>query len=237
MPQTTPKLLVAVLLGLSLSRSASPAAEAAAAPPSQLPLVESSYWVYRGTVRWTEGGRVEQREMTWRMEVIASIRRGEITGHRMRGHPWDLIFYEAGRKPGEYAILQVGRRFYATRADALKRLEDGADDLEGLVDESDLILDFPLTLGKKFGDAEMMRRADGWYCWVVEETRPTSSWNVAGVPRPDRTAVLSHRTNPDHTIVDFAEGIGIVRYRYVHHGTVSEVDMTLVEHHRGPRGR
>jgi len=34
---------------------------------------------------------------------------------------------------------------------------------------------------------------------------------------------------PDHTIIDFVPGIGITGYSYIHHGTVSEVKVKLVD--------
>ena len=44
-----------------------------------------------------------------------------------------------------------------------------------------------------------------------------------------------YRTNPDHIIVDFVPRLGVVRYIYEHHGTVSSVDVKLKEIHF-PRG-
>jgi hypothetical protein len=44
---------------------------------------------------------------------------------------------------------------------------------------------------------------------------------------------LVYRTLPDHQIIEFAPNIGITRYTYVHHGTVSETDLKLIEFHLG----
>jgi hypothetical protein len=46
-----------------------------------------------------------------------------------------------------------------------------------------------------------------------------------------------YRTNPDHVIVDFVPKLGVVRYVYEHHGTVSSVDVKLVKVMRRRDGR
>jgi hypothetical protein len=43
---------------------------------------------------------------------------------------------------------------------------------------------------------------------------------------------LSYRTNPEHEIVHFVPTIGITKFTYVHHGTVSEADVRLIEFHQ-----
>ena len=42
-------------------------------------------------------------------------------------------------------------------------------------------------------------------------------------------ALKAMRTNPEHEIVTFVPGVGITAYVYAHHGTVSEVNVRLVE--------
>ena len=39
---------------------------------------------------------------------------------------------------------------------------------------------------------------------------------------------IVYRSLPDHQIMEIAEGLGIVRYVYEHHGTVASVDARLV---------
>ncbi|MFZ4775826.1 MAG: hypothetical protein ACOYM3_10700 [Terrimicrobiaceae bacterium] len=39
---------------------------------------------------------------------------------------------------------------------------------------------------------------------------------------------IAYRTTPDHQILDFVPGIGIVGFHYVHHGTLSETDLGLI---------
>jgi hypothetical protein len=40
-------------------------------------------------------------------------------------------------------------------------------------------------------------------------------------------------TLPDFSMIQFIQGVGISRYVYSHNGTVSEVDVRLVEYHAG----
>jgi len=49
----------------------------------------------------------------------------------------------------------------------------------------------------------------------------------------DSLYTLVYRTNPDHTILGFVPGVGIVRYAYSHHGTTAEADAWLVGYHEG----
>jgi hypothetical protein len=68
------------------------------------PLIPGTCWTYEGTVKWTEGAEVKEKEVIWRMEVIDTIVRGEVTGYHMKGHPHELAWYVEGQEPGEYAI-------------------------------------------------------------------------------------------------------------------------------------
>lgn len=73
------------------------------------------------------------------------------------------------------------------------------------------------------------------YCWVVSEVRQEKLLGVKGVDASKAMTIsqTAYRTNPSHQFVDYAPGIGIVRYQYVHHGTVSECDMKLIEFQPG----
>lgn len=44
---------------------------------------------------------------------------------------------------------------------------------------------------------------------------------------------MSLRSPPDHQFADYADGVGVMRYVYEHHGTTSEVDARLVDFIRG----
>jgi hypothetical protein len=203
------------------------------------PLVKGSVWTYRGTVRWVEPGSTlpRDRTLTWTMGVLDVVQRDFVTAAIIKGFPDDLAWYQEGKPPGEGIIVQVSNKSYVlkeTRAEqARKRLLDGQDALIGLVDDDELVLDLPLHPGKRFGPVEQLTRPDTFYSWFVESAQ---AWvgGVRGVPEQPRTAYrLALRSLPDHTFIDVVPGIGIVRYVYGHHGTLSEADVRLVEYRAG----
>jgi hypothetical protein len=117
-----------------------------------------------------------------------------------------------------------------TAAEAYRLAHDLLDRNAPLPSHAQEKLNLPLHAGSDFGrDAETATRDDHWYCWHVEkvESRPVrlpGSW-----PSDSRDVVtLSYRTLPDHQLVEFVEGVGIIRYDAVHHGTEGEVRLKLV---------
>ena len=118
-----------------------------------------------------------------------------------------------------------------------QRLRSLGDSLIDLLEEYEFFLDFPLTDFKRFCDLCSRTRQDYMYCWVVESVEPLDGLNVKGVePEIARTQYrVSHRTLPDHRILEYVSGVGMTSYVYGHHGTVSEVDVRLTEVKLEPR--
>jgi hypothetical protein len=200
------------------------------------PLSVGAYWVYEGLVQWEIGGKVEEKTLTWKMEVLEKVERYPITGYALRGHPSDLAWYEDGKERSDYAIIQVGpNKFYKTSAEKLQRLKDDADSCYDLVQESELMLDLPLFPEKRFGITEQITRIDGRYCWGVGQEKKVALSGIKGVSFSEETTAytLYFFTLPDHVRLEFVPGIGITQYEYGHHGTVSVVDVKLVEYHPG----
>ncbi|MGD8455810.1 MAG: hypothetical protein PVF83_05435 [Anaerolineales bacterium] len=198
------------------------------------PLQEGAYWMYEGTVKWTKpnSSDIVEEEIIWKMEVEKVFQRNDVFGYEMLGAPWDLAWYEVGKQPNEYGIIQAGGKFFRTSIDSVWRLWDESDALIALVNEDEVFLEVPLTMGKKFCGANSITRSDGRYCWNVQEEKQVEL-NVKGID-PDRTMTeftIAQYTGPDQSIFNFVPGVGITRYQYVHHGTVSEVDIRLVEFH------
>lgn len=199
------------------------------------PLFDGTCWKYKGKVKWSVPDSPEIREdtITWMMEIVETIERNGITAARAKGHPADLAWYDENRQPGDYLIAHTGEdRYYMLerlRAEkVLERLLDKNDSLDGLFDESELFLDLPLSINKTFGGLDSGCR------WQVIEIDSLDPWLIRELPLPRFTRYsLALVTLPDHTILDFVPGIGIARYRYVHHGTVCEVDVKLVDYRRG----
>jgi hypothetical protein len=200
------------------------------------PLTPGTTWVYKGDVSWEEedGVLVLEKQVTWKMEVLERAQRGYIRGFSMRGHPSDLVFYEEGRIPSEYAIIQVGLdKYYKTDLTAFQRLRDENDLLIELVKEHQIFLDFPLYAGKRICETAWLTGPQ--YCTVVEHADAISLGDVKNVSASSWAVpyILAYRSLPDHEYITFVPGIGIVGYEYGHHGTNSEVSLKLVEFHSG----
>lgn len=201
------------------------------------PLKKDAYWVYQGMVKWTKSNStdVAEEEITWKMEVKQVLQRNDIVGYEMLGAPWDLAWYESGKAQSQYGIIQVGGKFYRVSLEAVLRLMNGADDLSGLMNENDIFLDTPLASGKKFCGPAYLTRSDNMYCWNVGEEKPFDPNNIKGiVPSKELWEYpIVNQTMPDVSTMYFVPGVGISHYFYRHHGTVSEVDVHLIEYYPG----
>ncbi len=177
-----------------------------------------------------------EKQMQWKMEVVDVVHRNGVTGYKMRGAPWDLEFFEAGRQPSDYSFIKVGAsRFYQATDKEFARMADQSDGLFKLVYEGGLFLDTPLVDGEKFCDSMQITRDDSMYCWLVRVDEGAQLTGIRGVEAkaPLLQFRISQLTNPDSSAFDFAPGVGITRFQYVHHGSPSEVDVRLVEFHPG----
>jgi hypothetical protein len=211
----------------------------AASGPAVFPLETGNYWVYRGTAIWTldNSDKTKSGHVEWKMEVIDALDRGGVHAALVEGFPFDLAWYEPGKKPERYLIVAVDEDLiYVLQgtevAPAWKRLRDENDLLQDLVREDELVLSFPLHSRKRFCDVEFITRDDGDYCWTVENEAAARLAGIRGVTgRNRRQYDIAFRTNPDHQIVTFVPGVGITRYQYTHHGTVAQTDVKLVEFH------
>lgn len=103
---------------------------------------------------------------------------------------------------------------------------------ETVLDDDTVLFRTPLAERDRFGNRESLSRDDFMYTWVAEkiEHRVVAGAMSLGVA-PRTIVTMSLRTMPDHQFVDYADGVGVVRYVYGHHGTTAEAN--LVEFIRG----
>jgi len=201
------------------------------------PLNEGTTWVYRGIVRWydMEAQKTVGATVTSRSEVVRVIRRNNLVAAVIKGFPPDLDWSEGPAPRGDWLIVRTStNELYLFGAEEveqkLKRLENSDDSLSGMLTVDDLFLKLPPRKGMKFCDTEAKARTDDHYCWVVASTREVNPSNVKGLKPGKRTAfLLQFVTNPDDTELEFVPGIGFISYRYHHHGTVADTEMSLVE--------
>ncbi len=201
------------------------------------PLKKGAYWVYQGTVKWTKpnSSEVAEQEITWKMGVEQVIQRNDIVGYEMLGAPWDLAWYDPAKEQSKYGIVQVGGKFYKVPLETVARLSNEQDNLSDLVNEGSIFLDTPLESGKKFCDPASLTRSDNMYCWIVGEAIPFDASHISGVD-PSKGLLeypILNQTMPDISTMCFVPGVGISRYSYHHNGTVSDVDVHLIEYFPG----
>ena len=184
-----------------------------------LSLKTGTEWTYEGTVRWMQekSNEVRSKRIRWRTWIERSSTKGARTVAIVRGFPFELAWYEPGRKPGYSVIVQDSRHLAVERCESRAEAERVMKDALASDELGDDIVRFPVKLGDCPGN---QNPADLRYCWLVEEEiadKRGKGWRIV------------HRTNPDHQILHVVRGAGITRYVFEHHGTVSSVDVELVQ--------
>jgi hypothetical protein len=230
---------------LSLLLSASCLAWAADAPktvpPSSFfPLAKGTTWAFRGPVEWQVGTEVKNRVVFWMMEVTATVEADGVLAACLKGHPDDMVWYMEGKEPSARVLLWNGGGYYNAASsvgcgDILKASGGDAKRLSSLISVDHPDLPIPLSEGTHWGDDEEYPRDDSMYRWNVEEIAEKKLTGIKGVDpeKPYKTVLVTYRCLGSHEFVEYAEGIGIIRYQFGHHGTVSECDMKLVEFRPG----
>ena len=70
------------------------------------------------------------------------------------------------------------------------------------------------------------------YCWLVTGAKKKKLENVNGAPAHEVDVFeMRYASNPDDTTMELVPGMGMISYRYHHHGTVADTDLQLVEFH------
>ena len=260
MKRNATAILIVILLFVCLWEMTAPAKQTVEAG---FPLSKGSYWVYRGRVKGREpqlncgSTRPVVQTLTWKMEVVETIDRGQIIAAVFKGYLNDLKD-PTGIKGGkiemaatDYLLIRVGEgKYYLLDDDemeaALKRLRDRTDSLDGLVEENYLEFDFPLSRGKVFGDPEQMLREKqeiesgdlervGWL-YVVENERQIKLQDVRGID-PSETVTqyrLRYETNTSRREMEFVPGIGVTKFHFSAHPAgclILETDVRLIEYH------
>ena len=205
----------------------------------QLALKPGNYWIYSGTVTWTEPGpevRTHTKKVRLKTEILEKTQHGELEAYLVNGSFDDLPWFDPGREPGQYLWIVYEQRFFISQLDGkvLRRFRDSSDSLLDVVERDEPVLQFPLELDsctEPLNPDSSEHRADGFYCWHLEE-RGTSTLKIPGVRHSPVTVWKDwYRSLPDHQILVFAPGIGFISYDFGHHGTPSEAHVKLVEAH------
>ncbi len=202
------------------------------------PMEKGTRWTYSGKVEWTyEGNKIGSGNKTITAVVEDSFEKNGVKVALIRGGPWDLVWWEPNRKPESHLVVQKGKTYYMfpENPEILKELRAGEWPKDQI--EEDIWFELPLRQGREFCDPDdqwRIKSHDTSYCWyVIEEGK--SRLPALGMTKPLPWFDLRYQTNPDHEIDTVVPGIGITHFIYVHHGTVSSVDVKLVSYHRGTK--
>ena len=211
------------------------------AAPDYFPLEKGTFWIYRGETKFLvknpDVGKNEPKAevLTWRMEVVDTVARDRLFAALIKGAPFDLGWYKPGKERGDYLIVRAGTAAYylltgKEALDAWAKIKDASQSLFEIGQLGEVLIDAPLMEGKVYG-GDVGNLASGRYCWIVEGEREFNPkrFPAAGKLVNPHDFTLAYRTNPDHQILDFVPGLGIVGFQYVHHGTLSETDLGLIE--------
>ncbi len=191
--------------------------------------------MYRGHVKYTvpDSKQAEVREMDveWPVKVVAVIQKQGFTLIKFEGFPDDLAWYEPGNNPEDHYILQTGEAVYkfgsseGSKLWAVAETANSAQRLESSINQEKLWFKLPLRSGARY--CPPGSRQPPMYCWSVERTQPVQ-YRVPGSRGKSQTGyTLVYGSLPDSVTYTVASGIGVLYYRYTHHGTVAEAEVRL----------
>lgn len=232
-PTSTPVLPTPTKVVPTIAPTLAPPSPTSVPAPS-FNFAKSTTWVYEGSVKWDAQGKAQQKTLTWKMQVSDKIERSDgITGYVIKGHPIDLAFYDTAKLPSDYLYIAKANRVYQiTLIDTkpIERIQNVQDPLADWLNDETIVYDFPLSANKKFGPPQFLTDSGGKYIWVVTEAKPNPLNGIKGVtPTSVTEYTLNFKTNPDWQDIYYVPGIGITRFVYHHNGTLSDVDVKLVE--------
>jgi hypothetical protein len=202
-----------------------------------LVLAPGTTWTYRAEVAWGvgSGDSTARQFLTWTTSVTTVRTSDSAVAATVRGWPTDLAWWTPRRTPTTSVLYCVGGRVYlfhpqpGTAPQVVEALLSGKQ----IPTLDDLILSFPLYTGELYG-RDPAERQDNLYAWFVEaaELSPDAVRRFhPGIV--DSLYTLVYRTAPDHTLIGFVPGVGVVHYVYRHHGTMAESEAWLVAYQLG----
>ena len=203
-------------------------------PPDPIPLVSGTTWVYEGAVSWTVGspGVVKSDRIRWSMQVIETRFAADCRAAVVKNFVADVAWYEPNQAAQYTVIASRGSNVYKMSADTLAHARSLLADLlvrpDRYLTTDNWFLSLRLAKGHRW--PADTARDDNLYCWSVEDTweAPVRAGGTsASVVQAH--FVVAYRTLSDDQSFEIVPGVGITRYVFGHHGTVSSADVHLVE--------
>lgn len=227
-------LLLALFLPWGIAQAGESCPSSTFLDPGAIPLGKGTCWVYTGQVEWLGQDQKEHRKVVkWRSEITDVIQREGVTAATLLGHPLDLAFYQEGRQPGRYVLVRDAKAKYYLLSNAAAEAFVNAM-IKGqspeTLSEEDLILDGAHPMSTALSSPT----DDGYNRWVNDGSRDFILKGIKGLRGGTVSSWrLSHRTNSSHMMASYVPAVGLVAFLYSHHGTLSRVDVRLVEYVQG----
>jgi len=190
---------------------------------------------YKGTFYETIGRKVQRIDVSWKMKIQDWQKKEKYEITLVSGYPtaynWELPKGDDGRAfiirddKGIYYLLQEKKEI-SISFDSIPDLES----IKKYLTWDNVIWQRNLKVGDLFGQEPDYNRTDGFYCWRLMGWRSFQmpAENSSSPTNPTKRYVVGYFTNPDHIIVDYVYKVGVVRYAYVHHGTVCQAYVHLI---------
>lgn len=211
---------------------------------SPIPLERGTKWVYAAEVKWTPLARdghpaIQSARMKWTTEVLDCVQGNSVRAAVVYAFPTGILGLDPVKPEGYTVLIEASNRLYSASAHSARKARKLAREFVGapekLAGKTEILLELPLHADKRWGgDEYTAERRDGWYCWRVEAVK-AQRLKVKGLPAGEYFDVrtVAYRTCPDHQVLDIADGVGITRLEYEHHGTVGCEHVRLVQFERG----
>jgi len=219
--------IIAASIILSLCILVSSCGERSGSHQNVIPLKTGNYWIYEG--------KYNGRPVTMKITESETHKRGTLTFALLKGFPGDMLSGEDW-EPSSWGLLVTGDQHYYKfnfpKTDSVKKaFLDSRNVLTGLFTDSEIFMEALYDTGQTFGEAAQLTREDGSYYWRVTDKHAfdASSIRELKLIGPFDRFTITNKTLADDIMIDMVPGIGIVRYRYSHHGTPAELDLKLME--------
>jgi len=169
--------------------------------------------------------------------LLIMIRYAESTGDYTALEKGDVLVYKEQLE--DQGLLTGERVFEAPKDGYVEIYEINDENLGGRVkvgrmiwersekllsEENGLRYGFPLSVGLKWDEFDS-KRNDKMYCWYVEKIEDIT---VQAGTFKDCFKIV-YDTCPDTTTEWYYPGVGIVKYEYRHHGTITNITTELIK--------
>lgn len=234
-----PALLILAACPVALAQDKTPAVQDhAAGRLNPFPGGVGSYWIYKGETTQAPGvdyAKAQEKKVRWRMSLERILHRDGATAFIVNGFPDDLDWSDDPKpKLSMFVLTDDGGlyRFNGEEETSEQKFNDPQVTLKQLLEDAEPWFQWPPVVGAQPGGGTCPDRTDQMYCWTLDPPEKLSLRKVKGAPSGQHTGYsLAYRTNPDDAEVEIVSGVGVTGYWYHHHGTISEVDLYLLEVH------